>query len=528
MKLWIAGIPILLFASLCRGDAYVRQPSLDVLRYELSLEISDATDVIHGKATLHVGIRNGAVSGMWLDLEDMIVDGLRVGTMERPWLHEKGRLSFEFDRKYSQGETAVVEVQYHGKPESGMLVGKNSYGRRVFFSENWPDRAHHWFPAIDHPSDKAQVNFTITAPERYEVVANGRLTKKSSLLDGRKITQWSESKAIPTYCMVIGAAEFTVKRQEEVGKIPVFWYVYPQDFETASRKFQHSASALRYFTHLFGPYPYEKLAQVESTTRIGGMENASAIFYSEPSFQRLPVSEDPVPHEIAHQWFGDSITEADWDHLWLSEGFATYLEALFHAHMRGADSLKQSMERFSKIIREYPPARSRPVIDPQSTDLMKKLNPLNYQKGAWILHMLRGMMGDRSFFEGMRRYYLNYQESTALTEDFQKAMESAGGMDLASFFQQWLYQPGWPDYRISWKWDEKGGNVDLSITQAQSTGLFDMPVEIVFQIGGRVEKHRIQVDQAAETFRIPAPAKPLSIQIDPEGWLLKTAAFISN
>jgi aminopeptidase N len=376
-------------------------------------------------------MREDGVSGMWLDFADMDVDRVLVQGIERSFLYRDGRLAFDFGGTYSRDETAVVEVRYHGIPKNGgMLIGKNLYGRRVICTQNWPDLAHHWFPSIDHPSDKASVDITVTAPEKYDVISNGRMVQTLSLPDGRKLTQWSESKDIPTYSMAIGIAEFSIAHPKEPASTQLDWYSYPQDSEAAAQKFSRTAPALQYFETLIGPYPYEKLAQVECTTPLGGMENASAIFYSESSFKGTPVSENPVFHEIAHQWFGDSVTEADWDHLWLSEGFATYFEALFYEHFQGPESLRQTMSAYAKELEAYPSARSAPVIDPLQTDLNKKLNPLNYQKGAWILHMLRGMLGDERFFEGIRRYYRQYAGGNALSKDFQSVMESVSGIPL--------------------------------------------------------------------------------------------------
>ncbi len=518
------GSLLIFFPVRCMADSYLRQPSIDVVRYEISLELKDSSDSIAAQTKVLVRINSAGAQGMWLDFEDMALDRLRVGGVDQRYELRGGRLIFLFDKNYGQGEIAVVEIQHRGKsPNAGLRIGSNKYGRRVFFSDNWPDRAHHWFPCIDHPSDKASVDFTVTAPARYEVVSNGRLVRIEALLDGRKITQWSESRPIPTYCMVVGAAEFSVSFQENPSGVPILFYAYPQDFQAARDKFGSASQILEFFSNLIGPYPFKKLAQVQSTTRYGGMENASSIFYSESLFQSWPALEVPAPHEIAHQWFGNSVTAADWDHLWLSEGFATYFEALYFEKTRGRSSLKQSMEQASKILQEYPDARSRPVLDPELDDLMGKLNPLNYQKGAWILHMLRGILGDEAFFEGVRRYYRAHQDGNALTEDFQKAMEAAGRTDLSSFFQQWLRAPGWPEYKIAWRWDGSGKKVEFAVRQ---TGrLFDMPVEIAVRAGETQEKRRMRVSKAEETFSIPFSARPTSIEIDPDGWLLHSATI---
>ena len=514
---------ILLWLAVCGwADSYVRQPLVDVIHYDISLELTDASDSISGTTRVHVRIREDGASGMWLDFSDMEVHRLLVEGAERRFTYGDGRLSFEFGKTCSRGEIVVLEVHYHGKPRRGLLIGNNSHGRRVFFSHSWPDRAHHWFPSIDHPSDKATADISVTAPEKYDTVSNGRLVETVSLQDGRRLTRWSESVAIPVYCIAIGVAEFSIAHQPETEGMPVAWYSYPQDAGAAAAKFGRTASAISYFRNLIGPYPYEKLAQVESNIEIAAMENASAIFYNELLFHETPVSGYPVPHEIAHQWFGNSITEADWDHLWLSEGFASYFEALFYEYLGGPEALKQAMARYKENLLRYELARAAPIVDPGLTDLIKKLSPLNYVKGAWVLHMLRGLIGDEKFFERIRRYYRTFKNGTVLSDDFREIMESVSGTSLSAFFKQWLYQAGWPDYSLVWRWDEAAREAEITVRQTQSTGLFDMPVEVALLYGTRREILRFRISSPTHTFRLPLAAKPSSVEIDPDGWILKS------
>jgi aminopeptidase N len=527
----IAAIALFLLLPVVSGraDSYTRQPSIDVLHYEISIDLEDRSDSITATARIDIVIQSDNASGMWLDLTGMHVGRLRINGTDTPFTHRNGRLSFNFDRTYARDEAVAIEVDYSGTPgEAGMRIGENRYGRSVFFADNWPDFASHWFPSIDHPSDKATVDFIVTAPDCYTVVANGRMVQTVSLQDGRKRTRWSEKHPIPTYSMTVGAAEFSIHIEATDLGIPVSWYVYPKDTDAAARMFQGSGHVLRFFSERIAPYPYEKLTHVESTTQMAAMENSNTIFYSESLFHSMPAPENPVPHEIAHQWFGNSITPADWDHLWLSEGFATYFNTLFHAQAFSSVSLKDSMAVHADRIFSYSPGRFRPVIDPAQTDLMKKLNPLTYEKGAWVLHMLRGVLGDEAFFEGITGYYRLYKDRNVWTKDFQKAMETAGGVDLGTFFRQWLYQPAWPEYQLSWNWDQTDSVVEIRILQVQTSGLFDMPLDMVLWSGGKKENHRIRIKDREHKFRIPLLSPPSSIELDPDGWVLKTLSVLKN
>ena len=522
MRIFISGIWFLAAIVCGYADNYPRQPGIDIVHYDIALALTDTSDSIAGATRIHVRMRNDGVSGMRLDFAGMQVDSLQVQGVPRSFSLRDGSLSFDFGRKFARGEVAIVAVRYHGKPEQGLTIGKNKYGHRVFFVENWPDYAHYWFPSIDHPSDKATVQVTVTAPQKYDVVSNGALVQTSLLPDGRKRTRWIEHKPIPTYCIVIAAAEFSVARGPRVNGVPLIGYSYPEDSGAAARRFSQTSSAVKFFSSLIGPYPYEKLAQVQATISFGGMENSSVIFYQESLFQETPTSEFPLPHEIAHQWFGDSVTESDWDQLWLSEGFATYFEALFYEHKDGPGSLKQIMADHAKNLILSKLAHSPPVIDPAQTDLMQKLNPATYQKGAWILHMLRRMLGDASFFRGIRRFYSLYAGGNADSADFQRAMEAVSGISLDVFFKQWLTQPGWPDYSLSWHWDPQAGAAEVTVRQQQATGLFDITADFAFEMESGKEVHTLRLTGAEQTHRIPLPSKPLSIELDPGGWLLKS------
>ena len=518
--MWFA---ILFSAAPGVADVYVRQPGIDILHYDIAVEISDQSDTITGTTGIRLQVLADELSDMWLDFEGMAVDNLRAGGVQVPYELGEGRLSFKLDRRYRRGETAAIEIRYRGTSgRKGLLIEKNRKGQRVFFAENWPASAHYWFPCIDHPHDKATVDLSITAPDTYRVVGNGRLRSAEALQGGRKLTHWHEAVAIPTYCMVFGAAKFAVMHSGRASGIPLSYYYYPFDARAARVKFSRSGKILDYFSHLIGPFPYEKLAQVESTTVIGGMENASAIFYAEKSLAGIPVSEAPVPHEIAHQWFGDSVTESDWDHIWLSEGFATYFDALFYEHVDGRNALQRRMARAAEDVMKIGEKLHSPIVDPAITDPSGKLNAFSYQKGAWVLHMLRGILGDQAFFEGIRRYYAQYAGRTALSDDFRSVMESAGGVPLETFFRQWLYQPGWPQYRATWEWNGETGSLDLTIRQEQTTGLFDMPLAVVTHDRRGAHSQRVQVSEEVKTVRLPLPSKPERIEIDPDGWVLKS------
>jgi aminopeptidase N len=262
---------------------------------------------------------------------------------------------------------------------------------------------------------------------------------------------------------------------------------------------------------------------VQASTRFGGMENSSAIFYAERSFTQRSLDESTVAHEIAHQWFGDAVTERDWHHLWLSEGFASYLEPMFFEQAGELTTFRASMERKRRVYLASDVV-DRPVIDTTVRDPFDLLNANNYSKGAWILHMLRHEMGDAAFLDGLRAYYLALQDSTALSSDLAAIMERYSDKPLESFFRQWLLQPGYPRLEVVWHYAEGEVTLEIAQTQPVAWGQFalSLPVRAELVGGGRLDLV-VPVTARTEVVKRPVEATPGSVVLDPEGTLLMEA-----
>ncbi len=404
-------------------------------------------------------------------------------------------------------------------------------GRPTVFADNWPARARYWFPGIDHPGDKATVEFSVLAPAEWTVVSVGRLVNETLAADGRKLTVWATDRPIPVYTMVIGATEMSVDLLGAIGCdsdggrcIPITQWVYPEEEEAGRKAFGRAPEVVAFFDSLIGPFPYEKLAFVQSSTRYGGMENSSAIFVN----QRLPRpgrGDGLVAHEAAHQWFGDSVTEREWPHVWLSEGFATYFTAVFFEFADGdsvaAARLADGEDRYMASLGDA----GRPVIDQQPDDLFDLLNGNSYTKGAWVLHMLRNVVGDSVFFEGIRRYYAEHREGTALTADLRHVMERASGEDLDWFFDQWLHRPGYPEVRVHTSWNPDDGRLELDVRQVQSWPPFRFPLEVEVKRDTYNLRRTFWIETRETNLHWSLDERPLSITVDPKNRLLGPAAI---
>jgi aminopeptidase N len=505
-------------------DNYARLASLDALEYRIRLSIPEASDEISAEATILFNVTADAPRELPLDFGALTVDGVTENGRAAVFRQTGGRLLVALAGAYKRGELLNVSVRYHGRPSDGLFFKRNKFGDRTVFADNWPNRAHYWFPSVDHPYDKAKVEFDVTAPARYNVIANGRLLEVTSRQDGTRLTRWREDVEIPVYCMVVGATEFSVLDAGGWDGARVSYWLYPKDRDNGLRDYGRALRVAEYFTSLVGPYPYEKLALVESSTRFGGMENSSNIFFDENAYDGSGKLEGTVAHEVAHQWFGDSVTESDWNHLWLSEGFATYFGALFYEHADGRDRFLEVMRGARDRYMKDAEAVSRPVYDPSVTDLFKLLNRNNYEKGGWVLHMLRHVVGDEKFFAGIRDYYRAYRDRNALTEDFRRVMEARAGRPLDWFFREWIYEPGFPAYEAAWRWDAQSKRLRLRVRQTQGGALFRMPLDVEFRAGGVARRETVEVGAREESFDFKLDAKPDSVSLDPDEWVLKTAA----
>ena len=321
--------------------------------------------------------------------------------------------------------------------------------------------------------------------------------------------------------MVFAASEFAVQYLGETANVPVSSWIFEKDRSNGFYDYEMGAGILDWFVKTVAPYPWAKLANVQSRTRYGGMENASCIFYAEGSVTGTRSCEALMAHEIAHQWFGNSASEANWHHIWLSEGFATYFTDLYFEQVHDQDTFKHRMQLERQQVVSWKPTWKYAVVDPSITNLNNLLNRNSYQKGAWILHMLRHELGDKNFMSGIKAYYQDFKFGNAFTEDLQKAFEKSGNTNLESFFKQWLYRPGHPQLELSYKWKKGKQAVELNLKQVNEGAPFSFPLDIVLEFeGNQTIKKTFQVKDKNSKFSIPANQLPKKVTMDPEVWLL--------
>lgn len=540
LKKFLYALMLLLIPAASFGDNYPKNPKIDVLNYIFRITLSDNTDAIQAEATIDVRYVGEGVEILRLDLVKTSTalgnKGMTVSKVESEgkalsFTHEGAELKIDLPAPSKRNQRSVYVITYSGMPATGLKIANNKYGDRTFFSDNWPDKGRNWLPVVDHPYDKATCEFIVMAPAHYQVVSNGLKIEESDLTNGNRITHWKQSVPIASWLYVLGVARFAVQYVDHFDHKTIETWVYYQDRDKGFYDFaEPSKQVLEFYSAYVGPFAYERLANIQSNSVSGGMEAASAILYSENSVvgDRNERWRNVVIHEIAHQWFGNAVTEYDWDDVWLSEGFATYFTLLFIEHAYGRDAfmagLDDSKKRVDAFHSKNPNYR---IVHDNLQDMEQVTSSQTYQKGSWILHMLRGVVGTENFWKGIRSYYGKYMNGNATTADFRKEMEETSGMDLKFFFDQWLYQSGALKYNGSWKYDEKKKELRITLDQVQTDGsLYKMPVQVaVYPTTGNPFIKPLQANEKQNEFIIPLDTAPRNVLLDPDKWLLMDAKW---
>jgi aminopeptidase N len=573
------------------ADTYPRQPGIKITNYTFDYTLTDATNELVVKESVDVLFVAAGIKTIDLDLckftaqprparmtngfadpcaepsggrggaaaaptggKGMTVTAVTAGEQALTWQHDNDRLRVTLPRAFAAGDTFTFSVSFHGVPATGILIGNNRHGDRGWVTNPWPNKARNFRAVIDHPSMKATHVTSVTAPRKYQVVSNGLIIEETDLPGDVRRTVWKASVPISTWLMSLAVAPYAVNHFGSYRGIALSSWVFPQEHEPGLRPFAtQTEPILEFFIDRIGPYSYEKLAHVQANGVGGGMELASSIFYG---FGASGASRQLIAHEMAHQWFGNSATEADWDDVWLSEGFATYFALLYTEFADGRDAFLGGVRRSKTTALNYAIANPKStIVHSNLADISRVIanNAQIYQGGAQVLHNIRGVVGTPVFWAGIRSYYARHKDSTATTNDFRRAMEEAcrsaadrcpaDGKDLSWLFSQLLNRGGALQVQGAWSYDAPSKQVQIMLEQTQTTGVYRMPLEIRITTrapaatgrGGSGapaapvptrSTHIVHLTQQRQTFSLPGGVEPSNVELDPEAWTMMQATFV--
>ncbi|MCB9852218.1 MAG: hypothetical protein H6819_03910 [Phycisphaerales bacterium] len=514
----------------------------DVSHYRLEIEILPQCDIngvcdavlIQGTNTVDVGVTAGPTSDFALDLIDTLsvtgVSGDVAG-----WSHINDQVEITLDRTYSANESFQVVVAYEGEPDpTGLGIFKwwiqNDELAIATVSE--PFGASQWWPCRNTLNDKATMEMIVTVPDPLVVASNGVLESTTALGDGRTRYSWRSLNPLTSYLASLAIANFQrydLVHESNAGglpaSMPIYCYIRTNSWDfnldrpmsTAKLACDELIVMLTTFESMFGPYPFrnEKYGVAQTGSNVGptqpNMENQTI-----SSMNGLGNNRDIMAHELAHQWFGDYVTCATWHDIWLNEGIASYAEALYlESYPSG------STGQYWQHIKDHKPTLPDRVVyrpDISTTGAIFSTNDV-YRKGEWVCHMLRYVMGDEAFFQAMTDYLADHARGYATTADFITSVSNSFGHDLTWFTDQWIMNPGAPDYDFSYETRTLNGRdyAYVRLRQEQDLegfGLFTMPVEImVWSLSGN-STHRVWNDDWTDYFVIPLDNPPLYLAMD--------------
>lgn len=530
LRIGIAALLLFVCAQPAVGAPTQTREGLRVGHYELEVSFDPGAQTVSGTSALTLTWQRLPPARIAIDMAESL--SARAVTLDdRPaaYAHRGAKLLISLPPALSAEEEHVLRISYEGKPNPRYLHFHTMAGGWAIASYGLPFSAMQWWPTLDEPQFKAAgADIIITAPKGARAVSNGTLIGIDRLPDGRTRFHWRELSPIYADVVSVAIGPYVVLRAEyrsESGRaVPLRYYVYPADKARAEAEFAIVPSVLRVYESLFGPYPFARekygIAEVpfpsfrehQTVPSLG----RGLILGTSPVWDLHDVA-NVIAHDMAHQWFGDSLTPRHWSAVWLNEAFANYAVALWHERQGG----EAAYRRFMRSLDTGPFPGSVYIAPNRPTDEL--LTYTTFNKGAWVLHMLRHVMGDRSFFTALRDYVRVNRGGLVDTGAWRAACERAYGHSLGWFFAEWVYGEGRPLLRTSWKLEAQSGVAELhvSIDQMQPGTVFTMPVDLEWTAAGRPARETVWLRQRRQELTLRTAAPVSRVILDPDGWVLR-------
>lgn len=486
----------------------------DALFYHLQLKILPTTQEVEGQLVMEAKSEVDGLATVPMDFYANL-PVLSVGESAASFARSGNVLTLTLKQTFQRGQKFRVSVSYRGQPQNGgfgAFTFNTHAGAPIIASLSEPYFARLWWPCKDTPTDKADsVQVDLIVPDNLTGVSNGKLENVQSA-NGWKTFSWKERYPITTYLVSIAVsnyAEFGEAFTFSDGTImPIRHYVYPENLAAAQAQLADTRDMLAFFNQAFGDYPFKKEKYGHAQFAWGGgMEHQTITSVG-------GFGDGLISHELAHQWFGDLITMKSWQDIWLNEGFASYSEALYFESRDGKAAYRNYMASM-----DYNHTGSVFVRD--TTSVGSIFSGTVYDKGAWVLHMLRHVVGDSTFFQLLRSYVTDprYRFGNASTDDFKNLAENISGQELDWFFEQWVYRAGRPSLRYAWKWEN--GQLILRLQQIQSGDSYRLPFDLAAIAG--VDTLRLMLEHTGgfQEYRFAANKQITRVLVDPDYWVLK-------
>jgi aminopeptidase N len=511
------------------GIKYIGPQPFDILHYALDLSFAMTTREMGGTVGITMVLK-APTDSLVLNELGLRLDSLRVDGANKSYSVDPANETFtvRLGSRRNAGDTLRLAIVY--QRDTAATHPSDRYGYYYFTPESVggelpdtlgytmsePSDARLWMPCFDDPSEKAMAEINATVPAGFVAASNGKLLGVTQNGNGTVTYHWREDHQIAPYLICVTISKWTVYTYPFVravnDTVPVQYYVFKPD--SAAYYLPRVAEMLRAYSDVYGDYPWDKYAMSGVTPfNFGGMEHQSMTTLH----RAYQTNEIVVAHELAHQWWGDLVTCGTWKDIWLNESFATYSEAIWMEHLGGTPALRSYMRRNLN----FSSASWKGAIYDQEGQGFNLFDNVVYDKGGWVLHTLRGVLGDSLFFATLHAYRQKFAQGNAVTDDLRAVADSVTSNSMNWFFDEWIYKPGWPVYAFGSSW--AADTVTLRIEQHQQapSPVYAMPIQVRFYHGGSDTTITVQNSQARQLYFIPLAFKPDSVKFDPDDWILK-------
>lgn len=489
-----------------------RQVDIEHIKIDVSVDLKNQT--VFGNVTHTLSPLQSKLESFTLDAEDMVIRRVRVDGDNVEFHHTGGKVHISLPRTIGWFDTINVRLDYSANPRVGTFFFKpdETYPDQPWqaWTQGEEEDNHHWVPLYDFPNDRSTFEVILTVDQKFKAVSNGELVSVIKNKDGTHTWHWRENFPMVAYLISFVVGEYE-KVEDSYKNIPVNYWVYKENRRETSRSFGLTKDMMRVFNDLTGiPYPYEKYDQIiVDEFMFGGMENITLThntdrtMYDENAAPDVS-SEGLVAHELAHQWYGNMLTTKNWENIWLNEGFATFLSRLYRHGKFGHD--EGEYIRYGEMRSYFASNKrwERPTVHDKYYVPMDLFDGHVYAKGSLILSMMEDVLGKDSFWKAVKHYTKVNQYKCVETQDLKKSIEDVTGQNLDWFFKQWLYEPGFPKYDVTWNYSQRNKSVKLKIKQVQDGNYFKMPIKIKID----EEDHLVWVEDEESLFEIPASRRP--------------------
>ncbi|MEG8947874.1 M1 family aminopeptidase [Rosettibacter firmus] len=512
--------------------SYYSDTTINITYYKLNLFIDYNSKFLKGVTTIKLKPSLDAINNFYLDFySDFNIDSVVTSNIRLSFSKTiSNKLIIYLNKSYPKDTEIAIDIHYHGTPNSNGGIGgsfvfeKTQAQNPVIWTLSQPYGARDWFPCKDTPSDKADSSDVwITADSFFVSVSNGILNEVVNNHDGTKTYKWKNSYPIANYLISLAMSNYFIyetKYEYDKNKfLPIIHYIYPENFQSYKDILDLTPDMMKIFSNKFGEYPFikEKYGHAEFGFS-GGMEHQTCTSIG-------VISEDVIAHELAHQWFGDKVTCRDWHHIWLNEGFATYITNIYFEEKYGKEKFA---ERINSMMTSAKLSSGSIYVQNIDSDTAIFNYNRTYNKGATVLHMLRGILGDEIFYKTLKEY-LNDPKlaySTATTEDFQKIAERVSGMNLKYFFDEWIYGENYPKYIFKWNYyinENDKYTITINLSQKPNTNpqYFIMPIKIRVTTTAGITNLNLFNDKPEQQWDFEIDGLPINVEFDPDNWILK-------